>query len=392
MSGGGRDRLYWRDDRQGWYMDLRDLGHGQRACIPEGERTATEDRDQAVRILSDKLDEIENGEEDSDDPRLESYAADHLEKKRRTRAESTVQRDDRALRNIIAHLGGGIRLSEIGVEELDDYWTERLKDPGRGEGETISSRTVQLELTALSDLYERAISEGKAEQNPVRAMHDKPRPDTGEAVWLESGEATRLLAAAEEYDRDPHPRATHPFHPVLATFLYTGGRASEVYGLERRDVDLEAGVVHFRPNRHRGLKRDRKHRRRVPLWSDLEVILRDYLDGRNLAPRDLLFEIAGGGMIGDVRGLLSTLVENAGIEDKRVTPHTFRHTYAAARIQTLDHGEPVSIYTVAQELGHTTVRLIEETYGHLQSTRHRAAEVEYREADVVDMEREERAG
>ena len=30
----------------------------------------------------------------------------------------------------------------------------------------------------------------------------------------------------------------------------------------------------------------------------------------------------------------------------------FRHTYCAARLQTLDHGEPVSPFTVGKELGH----------------------------------------
>ena len=66
-----------------------------------------------------------------------------------------------------------------------------------------------------------------------------------------------------------------------------------------------------------------------------------------------------------------------------MTPHTFRHTYAATRLQTLDQGAPVSPYTVMRELGHRSLDLIERTYGHLLDTRSRSPVVEYREATVV---------
>ena len=42
-----------------------------------------------------------------------------------------------------------------------------------------------------------------------------------------------------------------------------------------------------------------------------------------------------------------------------ITPKQFRHTYTAARLQTLDQGGPVSAYTVAKELGHGSVAMVE---------------------------------
>ena len=56
----------------------------------------------------------------------------------------------------------------------------------------------------------------------------------------------------------------------------------------------------------------------------------------------------------------------------------FRHTYCAARLQTLDNGAPVSVYTVAKELGHGGDALVKRVYGHLGEVRHRADVVEYR--------------
>lgn len=49
-----------------------------------------------------------------------------------------------------------------------------------------------------------------------------------------------------------------------------------------------------------------------------------------------------------------------------------------ARLQTLDRGAPVSLFTVGRELGHGGDSLVRRVYGHLGDVRHRAEMVEYR--------------
>jgi len=56
----------------------------------------------------------------------------------------------------------------------------------------------------------------------------------------------------------------------------------------------------------------------------------------------------------------------------------FRHTYCAARLQTLDRGAPVTIYTVSRELGHGSTRMVERVSSHLGQLRHRGDVVEFR--------------
>src|SRR5258708_4608600 len=55
-----------------------------------------------------------------------------------------------------------------------------------------------------------------------------------------------------------------------------------------------------------------------------------------------------------------------------------RHTYCAARLQSLDDGATVGVYTVAKEMGHGGEAMVRCVYGHLGEVRHRAEVVEYR--------------
>ena len=90
-------------------------------------------------------------------------------------------------------------------------------------------------------------------------------------------------------------------------------------------------------------------------------------------------------MLTKIRSALDR-VEKRGEIDKHLTPLTFRHTYAATRIQTVDGEKPVALFTVAREMGHRGLDRIEDTYGHLQRRRSRLPEVRYRQADVVDLD------
>jgi integrase len=83
-------------------------------------------------------------------------------------------------------------------------------------------------------------------------------------------------------------------------------------------------------------------------------------------------------MVTDFRKALDIVAQRAAWKRGEVRSKAFRHTYCAARLQTLDGGSPVSIYTVGKELGHGGDALVKRVYGHLGTVRHRAEVVEYR--------------
>jgi hypothetical protein len=68
----------------------------------------------------------------------------------------------------------------------------------------------------------------------------------------------------------------------------------------------------------------------------------------------------------------------AGWKTGELTTRVFRHTWTAARLQTLDRGAPVSVYTVARELGHGSEEMVRRVYAHLGTVRHRSEVVEFR--------------
>lgn len=230
----------------------------------------------------------------------------------------------------------------------------------------------------------------------MAALMDKPSGRRDEARWLEVHDAALLLEAArivqQEEERNRQRRANGervpvkdhgglrvelPIHAIIATFLLTGGRSSEVLGLAVTDVSFNRGTVTFRPNEHRRLK-TLKSARVVPLMPQLRAILRDYLFGREDADVALLFPAPRTGrMIKDVRRALDRVAMRAGWAPGEIRTKAFRHTYCAARLQTLDRGEPVSPFTVAREMGHGGMSMVNRVYGHLGEVRHRAEVVEY---------------
>ena len=221
------------------------------------------------------------------------------------------------------------------------------------------------------------------------------RSSDGEALWFEVPEAALYLEAARTLKPEPDAPGQPPMpfvYPLIATLLLTGGRQDEVLGLEVEDVDFDRKLITFRPNEWRRLK-TAKSARTVPLWPQLEAILRPYVFGSNSPPARLLFPSYRTGeeaMLTDVRKLLDRVTAHAGTlyvmdegrkrkaEADEIRTKVFRHTYISTRLQTVDHGAPVAAWTVAREVGHSSTAMIEKTYGHLGQARHRAETVEYR--------------
>ena len=401
-----------------YYGDFRRWARygGRLQALRDGASTATTDAERARELYKTKAREFESLAVAQrlaiipDDPRLRPMVRLHLDRRRSSREQSTVRRDAASFDNLLAYFGNR-RLSQITVDRLDGYIEFRRSRPGNRKGSHVAEATIRNELNALSSLFRRAISMGKINHNPVAQMIDKPNRKPKEAVFLTRRQAAQLLDGATEEDlevqreilrnsalgarqlcgsgdrlaliRPPRPLPGRPYpfvEAVVAALLYTGGRILEVLGLLVSDIDFVARRIRFRSNSYRTLKRP-WHQRAVILWPELEGTLRCYLAASGRTD-GLLFPGTRGGLMRNftkqlarscVRGRLpdDLLTERFGV-DVRITRHSLRHTYATMLLntaQSTEAGRPAafSAWQVARMLGHRSSKLVEDTYGHLDS-------------------------
>lgn len=387
-------RIYWRvrGGVRRAYADFRsyaDVGGKQEALTPPGASAATADPDEAEALCLKRLAELKDRR-----PRgiagvpartsLGDCARDYLVAKAgevngRTGepiTEQWMEGEELRLDRALQHFGKDRELGAIDVDAARgfDAWLR---------GQSLSGGTRRHHLNTLGALYRyagerRLVTPG---HNPIALWRKKPAARRVEARWLEVPDASLLLEAARIYRPRREKGGRRPIafaYELVATFLLTGGRESEVLGLEVSDVSLDRGVVTFRPNTWRRLKTATSHRS-VPLWPQLREILERYLVER--PPSRLLFPGHWRGReatITDFRKVLDAVAERAGWKAGEVRSKMFRHTYCAARLQTLDQGAAVSPFTVGRELGHGGSALVHRVYGHLGEARDRSAVVEYR--------------
>jgi len=385
--------VYWRD-RAGTaraYGDFRgyaDVGGGREALVPPGSSRATTDPDLAEDLAAKRLDQLRRLRKQRELlglvelPTLARYASHHLVQKARAgRVTREHMKDlEHRLSVAIKFLGADRTLASITVRDMDRYgaWLATRRG-GRG-GSSLSPGTQRHHLNALSNLFRRAASEGivASGYNPVADMMEKPVAGRVEASFLEVSDAALLLESARTWR--PPQRRFNSVYPIIATFLLTGGRQSEVFGLETDDISFDRATVVFRPNQWRRLKTSTSPRV-IRLWPQLEEILREHVFDADEPPSQLLFpsyKARSEQPITDIRRSLDTIAERAGWKPGEIRSKAFRHTYCAARLQTLDRGAPVSQWTVARELGHGGTQLVDRVYGHLGQVRHRSEVVEYR--------------
>ncbi len=359
------------------------MGGKREALKPVGSKVPTSDPDVAKILLGQRIQELQLKRHskgllgvDIEDRGLAAFAAYHLETKAR---EGEVTRRwlvelERHLRAAVDHFGADRTLRSITSQQCSEYVQALLRRPGRRG--SITKATARKFLNSLSDMFSRAKSELFTTVNPVVDMYSKPTPEKRTPTWFPPSDAALILESARLY-RPPVEDGAYPWiFPLVATWLLSGVRKSEALGLEVDDLNLKRGTIRIRPNKWRRLKTDWSERS-VPLWPQLEKILRTYLIQREQdgGLNELLFPATRGGnnehMIDNVRKSLDQIGARVGFEAGALRATAFRHSYATARLYTGEHGAPVSLWTVRGEMGHKSTSMIQDVYGHTITQRTR---------------------
>jgi integrase len=217
---------------------------------------------------------------------------------------------------------------------------------------TLPARSAQYPFRAFRQTLEYAVAMGLIESNPrARIKNTRASVDRRQIHpfkdWMQ----------VEAISLEMQPR----FAAIPIVLVGTGLRPEELFALERRDLDLEAGVLSVERVYSQGVLKDcrksSRQRRRVPLRQRVVEALKAQ------PPRldtPILFPAARGGHVESEKFRYrewKPALSAAGVEHRRV--YDCRHTFASWAI-----AGGVQLFYLARIMG-TSVQMIDQTYGHL---------------------------
>jgi len=292
------------------------------------------------------------------------------------RAASTKELHAGYCRKWIIPTIGHVPLGNLSVNDINRLLLA-LKDAGRAEA------TRRNCYTTLRKALDDAVTNGLLAANPAHRIR-QPGVVRHEARFLTPEEVARLLNAAQ----------THRYGVVLRFILGTGLRRGEALALRWVDVELDnEGNPHARLRgsltRRNGQLvisgvKTKASRRSIALSPAMVALLRQH-KAQQAAER-----LKAGNRWRD-HGHVFTTVEGAPVEPQNVlrtvreaarkaglpgvTVHSLRHTYATAALLN-----GVALKVVSANLGHASIQITADIYGHVTDDAARAGAAKVAEA------------
>ncbi|TWI58981.1 tyrosine-type recombinase/integrase [Halalkalibacter nanhaiisediminis] len=276
--------------------------------------------------------------------------------------------DDPAFSASSIQLVDFLQLEKAGIQHYISYLALEVEN---------EPRTINRKLSALQSLFDYLIKEGLTATNPVVGV-ERPKLGKREPVYLTQKEVKQLLNAI---------RATEDHHVSLRQKMYqeklnsrdflvfyllisTGLRISELSSLKLKQVNVERRTLSVRGKGNK--------ERTIPLATETINMIEDYLrslpkDARPQYPDDALFigyDFKKGSYIKSVSlNALQKMIQRqikrasqtiASLQNKQITAHKLRHTFATALIEN-----GVDVLTIQSLLGHESIATT-QVYAHVQ--------------------------
>jgi integrase len=233
----------------------------------------------------------------------------------------------------------------------------------RGKG--LSESTVRQVYTVARAIATTAVRDGLIADNPFGHVK-RPKVVQEEASYLSTEQARALISAA----------GSSRYALLFELLVNTGLRRGEALALKWNDVDVEGRVVQVRKTLARmdghlirTEPKSRKSKRPVPLSAAAVDVLRrvklrtaeDRLKAGNKWGDSGFVFVTEAGEPCDPRNALRALHAAAGRANlPGVGLHTLRHTAVAVM---LTNGVPIS--TVSRIMGHASIQVTVDLYGHV---------------------------
>lgn len=269
------------------------------------------------------------------------------------------------------HLEGDADLAGLRLDQIRPTHVEALVL--RLRGKALSDSTVRQVYTVLRAALDIAVRDGLLASNPT-AKVKRPAVAPKEARYLSTEDVRRLLDQLDGLR----------YRLAVLLMAATGMRRGEVAGLRWSDVDLAKGeltvsgiVVRVAGALSWTAPKTDRSRRRIPLPDGVVTELKAHRKeqvaerlqaGDQWTDTGAVFATEVGGWL-DPRNLLRTVeiaAGKAGIEN--VGAHTLRHSAAVGWLESGVH-----IKAAADLLGHASISITGDLYGHTSDDAARAA-------------------
>lgn len=277
---------------------------------------------------------------------------------------------------------GAMKLSALTIPAVRAF-EDRLRDEGR------SPAMVRKVLVSLGSLIADAQERGLATRNPIRDMRVRRKGKERRAERRQKGK----LKVGVDIPRPDEIKALvgaleGRWRPLLLTAVFTGLRASELRGLRWSDVDLERRElrVHQRADRFNeiGAPKSESGERTVPIPPLVANALKEWKVACPKGDLGLAFPNCAGAVESHrairSRGLIAAQIRggvtlDTGKVDDKGQPilaakytglHALRHFYASWCINRIaDGGLGLPLKMVQERMGHASVVMTSDVYGHL---------------------------
>jgi integrase len=268
------------------------------------------------------------------------------------------------LRKHVLPAFGRSELSAITRPQVKD-WAIRLLD-------VLDYDTVSNTVVTFGAVLSEAVEDGLIQTNPVLKSGKwlkRPKTLEEEELVIFTPEEQRTFLWTVQRERPS-------CYPMVLTFFRTGLRCGEVLALHRVDVDFMTHTLHVQRTWSYGRLGTPKNgrSRRVDMSQGLETVLKEWMELQALeaavAGKPTPTVLFPGGIGGTRRApsymredtlrnqVWFPLLEKAGV--RRLDLHAARHTYASRLIQA-----GANLKYVSEQLGHSSIAITCDTYGHL---------------------------
>lgn len=234
--------------------------------------------------------------------------------------------------------GEDISRSEITRDLFRDYISWLLYDLG------LSPVTVNVRIRTLRAFLRFCYKEGYV----LHPIHEDLKILRTPQDLIESFTAEEIRMMLSVIEKDSYTGFRDAL--IIQFLLDTMVRVSELIAIKKENVHLDDGFVKLE-----AAETKTRRARLVPLSGRTIDVLREYIKETKEFENEFLFLTYEGTPLSSdtVRWNLRLIGESAGITNKRVSPHTFRHTGALMYI--MNGGDPFSLQKI---LGHSHMNMV----------------------------------